>query len=262
VSRVDVGGIGIEARVEGPSDASPLVLVNSAGSDQRMWDRTLPALGDGFRLVRYDARGHGGSDVPPSPYTLDQLGGDLLGLLDALAIPRAHVVGASLGGLVALWLAARHPDRIDRAVFAGTAARIGSAAAWQERADTVRTEGIDAVVDLVMERFFSARFRGEHGDVVAGFADALRAQSPQGYEATCLALRDADLRDEIRRIRASSLVVVGELDRSTPPTDAEQLRDAIPGSRLVRLEGAGHLCAVEEPDRFGDIVGRFLREPA
>ena len=260
MSRVDVGGVGIEVRVEGSPGAPALVLVNSAGSDHRMWDRNLPALGEGFRLVRYDARGHGASDVPPPPYTLAQLGGDLLGVLDALAIARAHVVGASLGGLVGLWLAARHPERIDRAVFAGTAARIGTAVAWQERADTVRAGGIDAIVDLVMERFFSPRFREDHGDVVGGFADVLRAQSPQGYEATCLALRDADVHDELTRIRAPSLVIVGELDVSTAPADAEHLCDTISGSRLVMLEGAGHLCGVEQPDRFDDVVGPFLRE--
>lgn len=224
-----------------------------------MWDPHVPTLGERFRLVRIDARGHGGSDAPPPPYTVDRFGADVIAVLDALDIPRAHVVGASLGGLVALWLAVRHPARVDRAVLAGTAARIGAPEVWQQRADEVRAGGTDAVTETVMSRFFSASFRLEKPDVVRRFADVLRAQAPHGYEATCLALRDADLRDEIGAIRAPSLILVGDQDVSTPIPDAEWLHEAIDGSRLLTLEGAGHLCAVERPAVFDDVVTRFLR---
>jgi 3-oxoadipate enol-lactonase len=244
----------LEVVVDGDPAAPPLVLVHSAGADHRMWDRNLSAIRDRFRLIRYDARGHGGSDVPPSPYTLDELGGDLVALLDALGVGRTHVVGASLGGVVALWLAARHPDRVDAAVFAGTAARIGTPAAWEQRAELVRRGGTDAVVDLVMTRFFSERFRRERPDVIAGFVEVLRRQSPEGYVGTCAALRDADLRDDLSSVAAPSLVVVGDEDVSTPPTDAEHLRASIDGARLAVVEGAGHLCTVERPDVFGAIV--------
>jgi 3-oxoadipate enol-lactonase len=255
VSRVAVGeDLSLEVVVEGDPAAPPVVLVHSAGADHRMWERNLPAVRDRFRLIRYDARGHGRSDIPPAPYTLDDLGTDLVAMLDALGVASAHVVGASLGGLVALWLAVRHPDRVRRAVLAGAAARFGTPEVWEERAGAVRRGGTEAAVDLVMGRFFSERFRREEADVVAGFADVLRRQSPEGYVGTCLALRDADVRNEISGIRAPSLIVVGDEDVSAPPSDAEVLRAAIPRARLIVLEGAGHLCTVERPDVFEDIA--------
>jgi 3-oxoadipate enol-lactonase len=261
VSRVTVGeDLTLEVMVEGDPAAPPLVLVHSAGADHRMWERNLPPVRDRFRLIRYDVRGHGRSDVPPAPYSLDDLGTDLVAVLDALDVASAHVVGASLGGLVALWLAVRHPDRVRGAVFAGAAARFGTPEAWEERADAVRRGGIEAVVDLVMHRFFSERFRREEARVVAGFAGVLRQQSPEGYVGTCQALRDADLRHEVSTIRAPSLVVVGDEDVAAPPSDAEALRAAIPGARLMVLEGAGHLCTVERPDVFEDIAEHLNEE--
>jgi 3-oxoadipate enol-lactonase len=196
----------------------------------------------------------------PSGYRLADHADDLVALLDALGVVSAHVVGASLGGLVALWLAVRHPDRVRGAVFAGAAARFGTPEVWRERADAVRLGGTGAVVDLVLGRFFSERFRREEADVVARFADVLRRQSPEGYVGTCLALRDADLRSEVSSIRAPSLVVVGDEDVSAPPSDAEALRAAIPGARLIVLEGAGHLCTVERPGVFKDIVEHLNEE--
>ena len=277
MTRLAVGDLSVEVVVEGDPGAPPVVLVHSAGTDHRMWDPGLPVLRDRFRVIRYDVRGHGRSDVPPPPYTLEGLGGDLVGILDALDVASTHVVGASLGGLVALWLAAERPERVRRAVVAGAAARIGTPASWQERADAVRRGGTEAVVDLVMRRFFSEGFRREHGDVVAGFADVLRRQAPAGYvgtclalrdadlrdeEGTCLALRDADLRDEVSAIRASSLILVGDEDVSTPPSEAEALTRAIPVARLTALEGAGHLCTVERPDVFGEVAQHLSEEVA
>lgn len=252
--------VALEVAFDGDAAGPPLVLVNAAGTDHRMWDHNLRAFGSRFRLIRYDARGHGSSDVPPSPYMLDRLGSDLVAVLDALGVARAHVVGASLGGLVALWLAARHPERVDAAVFAGTAARIGTPQAWEERAALVRAGGTGAVVDLVMGRFFSERFRRECPDVVGGFADVLRRQSPEGYVGTCTALRDGDLRGELSSIEARSLVLVGNEDVSTPPADAELLRASIDGARLMVLEGVGHLCTVERPEVFGAIVEHLKGE--
>jgi 3-oxoadipate enol-lactonase len=259
VSRVDVDGVGIAYRLDGDPEAPSVVLLNSVGCDLHMWDPHVDSLGADLRVVRYDARGHGASDAPPPPYTLDRLGGDLIGLLDALAITRAHVVGASLGGLVGLWIAVRHPDRVDRAVFAGTAARIGTAELWQERADAVRTGGTEAVAGHVMTRFFSEGFRRDHADIVARYAAVLRVQSPRGYEGTCLALRDADLREEVASISTPSLIVVGDQDVATPIEEAESLHETIGQSRLIALEGAGHLCSVERPEAFDEAVGRFLR---
>jgi 3-oxoadipate enol-lactonase len=259
VRKLDVGGVAISYRLDGSPEGPPLVLLNSAGCDLRMWDPHVPALGERFRLVRADARGHGGSDAPPPPYTVGLFGADVIALLDALEIERTHLVGASLGGLVALWIAVHHPDRAERAVFSGTAARIGTAEAWQDRADAVRAGGMEAVADLVISRFFSTAFRRDHADVVDRFEGMLRAQPAHGYEATCLALRDADLRDEVGAIAAPSLILAGDRDEATPLSDARWLHDAIEGSALRTLEGAGHLCSVERRGTFDEIVPRFLR---
>jgi 3-oxoadipate enol-lactonase len=257
--RIDVAGVGIAYREEGHATGPPVVLLHAAGCDLRMWDPHISVLGDRFRLIRADARGHGGSDAPAPPYTVDLFGADVIALLDAVHVERAHIVGESLGGLVALWIAVHHPDRVERAVLSGTAARIGTAEGWQERADAVRAGGTDPITDLVMSRFFSASFRRDRPDVVGWFADVLRAQPRHGYEATCLALRDADLRDEVGAILAPSLILVGDQDASTPVSDAARLHEAIEGSRVLRLEGAGHLCSVERPGIFDDVVTRFLR---
>ena len=259
MKRIEIAGVGIAARSDGDQDGPPIVLLHSAGCDLRMWDAHIPVLGERFHVVRADARGHGGSDAPPPPYTVDRFGADVIAVMDDFRIERAHLVGESLGGLVGLWVAAHHPDRVERAVFSGTAARIGTADAWQERADAVRSGGTEAVADLVMSRFFSTSFRRDRPEVVGWFVDVLRAQPRHGYEATCLALRDADLRDEVGAIRAPSLVLVGDEDASTPISDARWLHDAIDGSRMLTLEGAGHLCSVERADTFDDVVARFLR---
>lgn len=258
MKRIEVAGVGIAYREDGNPNGPSVVLLHSAGCDLRMWDPHVPAF-ESLRLVRADARGHGGSDAPPPPYTVDRFGADVIALLDALAIERAHIVGASLGGLVALWIAVHHPGRVERAVLSGTAARIGTAEVWQERANAVRAGGTEAVSELVMSRFFSASFRRDHPDVVERFSNVLRAQPPHGYEATCLALRDADLRDEVGAIVAPSLILVGDQDASTPISDARWLHGAIEGSRLLTLEDAGHLCNVERRDTFDEIVPRFLR---
>ncbi|MBA3738781.1 MAG: 3-oxoadipate enol-lactonase [Actinobacteria bacterium] len=259
MKRIDVAGVGIAYRVDGHPTEPPVVLLHSAGCDLRMWDLHIAALGERFSLVRADARGHGGSDAPPPPYTVDRFGADAIAVLDALQIERAHIVGESLGGLVALWIAVHHPGRVERAVFSGTAARIGTAETWQERADAVRAGGTEAVADLVMSRFFSPAFRRDHADVVGWFTGVLRAQPAHGYEATCLALRDADLRDEVGAIVAPSLILVGDQDEATPVSDASWLHEMVDGSRLRTLEGAGHLCSVERRATFDEIVARFLR---
>jgi 3-oxoadipate enol-lactonase len=260
LSTLVVDGVGLNVRVDGPADAPPIVLSNSLGTDLSMWEPQMPSLRERFRVVRYDLRGHGGSDVSPGPITVDRLGQDVVDLLDALGIERAHVCGLSVGGLVSIWLAARHPDRLDRAVLGAAAARIGTAELWQSRADAVRAGGMAAVVDIVMTRFFSERFRTERPDVVARVAQGLAATPPEGYAAACLALRDADLRAEVARIAAPSLVVVGREDPATPVAEAEWLHARIPGSELVVLEDAGHLCNLEQPERFTDAVVGFLSE--
>jgi 3-oxoadipate enol-lactonase len=245
-------------QVDGLADAPALVLVNSLGTDLRMWEPQVPLLSRRFRIVRYDCRGHGASDAPPGEYTLEQLGHDLLVLLDALHIEQAYVCGLSLGGLVTLWLASRHPDRVARAVFADTAARIGTRESWTTRIDLVKAGGMGAIRDMVLARFLSEGFRSHYAEVALKIGKMLEATNPEGYRGACAALRDADLRDALAAIRSPSLIMVGELDEATPPAQAQELHTGIKGSKLVILRKAAHLANVEQPEAFNTAIQAFL----
>lgn len=251
-------GVQLHVRLDGPADAPVLLLCNSLGTDLTLWDPQLASWTTRFHVLRFDTRGHGGSDVPTPPYTLDALGSDALAVLDAHDVSRAHVCGLSLGGLVALWLAVEHPERVGRLVLADTAARVGTEEGWTARADAVRRGGTGSVRDVVMERFFSARFREEHPATVAATGEILSTTSDQGYIGACQALATADLRDRLSDVRAKTLVLVGSEDEATPPPDARALHGAIAGSVLRTIPGAGHLANLERPEVFAELVSEFL----
>jgi 3-oxoadipate enol-lactonase len=255
---VEAEGVRLHWRVEGPDDAPTILFVNSLGTDLRMWDPQVAALRSSFRVVRHDSRGHGASDSPAGPYSIELLGSDVVGLLDALAIGRAHVCGISMGGMVALWLAARHPERIERAIFASTAVKIGSKDLWDERTRAVEAGGMNAIREAVMQRLLTSSFRERHPRMARRVEATLESTPPDGYAASCLAVRDADLTELVGSIRAPSLIVAGADDVATPPSDAENLHERIAGSELVVLEDASHLCNIEQPERFNQVVLRFL----
>lgn len=258
---VSVGGIRLHYRLDGPPDTPPIVFSNSLGTDLRMWERQISALAQRFRVICYDSRGHGRSDAPAGPYTLDLLGRDLLGLLDALGIERAHLCGLSLGGMVAQWMAIHHPERVQRLVLANTAARIGSEASWTERIQAVTAGGMSAIRDVVVARFLSPTFRGAHPDVTHWLASMVEATPLQGYIAACAALRDADLSTQVGRIRVPTLIVGGALDQSTPPDQARELHAAISDSKLLIFDEAAHLSNVEQADAFNTSLVEFLGTP-
>jgi 3-oxoadipate enol-lactonase len=255
---VEADGVRLNVREDGPSDGPALLFCNSLGTDLHMWDPQAAAMADRFRVVRFDARGHGRSDVPPGPYTLEGLGRDAVAVLDGLGIAHASVCGISQGGQVAMWLAAAHPERIDRAVFASTATRIGTTDAWDVRIRLVREEGMARVATMAMGRFFTDRFREEHPEIVRPMADRVASMSADGYAASCRAVRDADLSDMVGSIRAPSLIVVGRLDPGVSTADAARLRASIPGGELEVLEDASHLGNLEQPERFTALVQRFV----
>jgi 3-oxoadipate enol-lactonase len=255
---VRAGDVRLHCVVDGPADAPVLVLCNSIATDLHVWEPQAASFAQRFRTIRYDGRGHGRSGVPRGPYTIDQLGGDLVRLMDALDVEVAHVCGLSLGGLVAQWVTARHPRRVGRAVFASTAARIGTPELWEERAELVRNGGMAAVRDLQLRRFFTESFLAHNPDLADRVGRAVASTPPEGYVGSCLALRDADLTGLASTIRTPSLIIAGREDVATPPSDAEWLHEHIPGSRIAFLDDAGHLCNVEKPDRFNELVLGFL----
>lgn len=243
--------------LSGPADAPVIVLCNSLGTTLEMWEPQIDALKERFRVLRYDARGHGRSAVPPPPYAIDDLGHDVLALLDSLNIERAHFVGISMGGLTGQWLGIHAAARIDKLVVANTAARIGSPEGWQARAVLVRKEGVGEVADGAAARWFTPDFVSQQPSTVETLAVRLRTISPEGYAACCDALGDADLREEIGRISRPMLVIAGRHDPVTTVEDARFIAGRVPGARLVELD-ASHLSNVEAPAAFNDAVLNFL----
>ena len=258
MSELVVDGARIAYRVDGRADGSPIILINSLGTDLRTWDAQVDPLGQDLRVVRFDCRGHGRSGPSPGRVTLERLGRDVLALLDHLQVERAHLCGISLGGVVALWIAARHAERVDRAVFANTAAHIGSAESWHARIAAVRAGGMAAVREMVVARFLASSFRARHPATARAIGDMLEDTDPAAYIAACEALADTDLGSVVASIEAPSLIIAGALDEATPVRQAKDLHAAIAGSELVVLAGASHLSNVECPEEFTGHVRRFL----
>jgi 3-oxoadipate enol-lactonase len=255
LATLDIERDKFNCRVEGPPDAPVLVLSNSLGTDLSMWDAQMPALTARFRVLRYDTRGHGASAVTPGPYTIGELGRDVLRLLDALKIRRAHVCGLSMGGMTGMWLGVHASDRIGRMVLANTAPKIGTPEMWNQRIDNVRKGGMEAVVDTVLERWFTAGFHARAPEAVARMRAMLKATPAEGYSACCAAVRDMDQRDAIAGIRHPTLVIAGTHDAVTPPAEGRATAERIRGARYVELDAA-HISNIEAADHFtAELVG-------
>ena len=234
-----------------------LMLSNSLGTNLSMWDGQLEEFLCHFSLLRYDGRGHGGSSLPDGPYTISQLGGDALDLLDSLGLARVHFCGLSMGGMVGQWLGANAGERVDRLVLANTAAKIGTVEGWNDRIALVRRDGMGAVVPAVVERWFTPRFR-EHGrEAVAAAAAMLEDTSAEGYVASCAAVRDMDQRRDSGRIEAPTLVIFGTEDCVTTPADSEMLVRGIGSAKGFALPAA-HLSNIEAEAEFTSAVVEFL----
>jgi 3-oxoadipate enol-lactonase len=244
-------------RIDGDAASPPLLLSNSLGTSLEMWQPQMPALAGRYRVVRYDSRGHGQSEVTPGPYTIDQLASDASGLLDTLSIPRAHVCGLSMGGGVAMWLAIHAPERVDRLVLANTGARIGTADMWQARIDAVRSGGTASIAPAVLARFFTPQAMAQPTPLIAQIRATFEATSAEGYVACCAAVRDMDLRHLLGRIHAPTLVIAGSDDESTPPEVGRYIAEHVRGARYVEL-AAPHLSNVQAAPAFTQELLQFL----
>lgn len=246
--------------LEGPAGAPVLVLSNSLGTDLHMWDAQVPAFTRHFRVLRYDTRGHGQSLVSEGPYRIEQLGRDVLALLDALDIPKAHFCGLSMGGLIGQWLAINAPERIQRLVLCNTAAKIGTPEVWNPRIDAVLTGGAQAMADLrdaSISRWFTPDFAEAQPEKVEAIVGMLARTSPQGYAANCAAVRDADFREQLAVIQAPTLVVCGSGDPVTTPEHGRFMQARIAGAELVEFPAA-HLSNVQAGEAFSQRVLTFL----
>lgn len=254
-----VHDLALHFRDEGPRRGPALVFSNSLGTDFRVWEFLLPRLPTGLRLVRYDKRGHGLSDCPPGPWTIADHAEDLAGLLDRLGVHQAVVVGLSVGGMIAQELARLRPDLVRGLVLCDTAAKIGTAAMWDERLAAIRADGIAAHADAIMARWFTEDFRADRARLAPW--RTMVARTPlDGYLATATAVRDADLRPQAPAIAVPVLAVAGAEDGSTPPALVAETAAMIPGARFVEIPRAAHLPCVEQPRALADLIAGFLRE--
>lgn len=254
---LDSGEARIHYELSGRDGGKALLLSNSLGSNLHMWDKVLPAFEDRFRVLRYDTRGHGKSSVPNEPCTVEQLGCDVLTLLDHLEVERVSFCGLSLGGITGMWLGVNAPERVSRLVLANTAARIGSTEMWEQRIATVRGASMAAVAEGTPARWFTESYRESRADEMAAIREMIAATDPRGYSACCAALRDADLRDAVQAISCPCLVITGKYDPATPATDGEALNARLRNSRYVQLD-TSHLSAWEGADAFAEAVLGFL----
>lgn len=244
-------------QLEGAADRPLLVFSNSLGVTQGMWDAQAAALQSRFRLLRYDTRGHGASGTGADPYRVDRLGRDVLALLDHLKVEKARFCGLSMGGLTGMWLGRHAAHRFERIALCNTAALIGTRELWDGRIAQVMKSGLASIADGIVERWFSDAFRAANPKEVARVKTLLGAASDKGYAAACAAIRDADLRADLKSIALPTLVIAGRFDQSTPPDQGRSVAAEIPGSRFVELKAA-HLSNIEAAAEFTRTLGDFM----
>ncbi len=244
--------------LSGPDDAPVLLLGASLGTNVRMWEAQL-SLAQSFRLLRFDHRGHGQSPAPPGPYELADLAGDVLELMDSLGIARASLCGLSLGGMVGMWLGAHAPERIERLVLLCTAAHMPPASAWRERAAAVRAAGsTEPVADAVVAGWLTPAFAAAQPQVRAELRAMLTASPADGYAWCCGAIERMDLRDDLKRITAPTLVISGADDPATPVQRQAMIAAAVPQARHEVVGPAAHLAAVERPEAVNHLIKEHL----
>ena len=246
-------------RLDGPDDAPVVVFASSLGTTNAMWDPQAEAFSDAYRVLRYDHRGHGGSPAPPGPYTIDDLAGDVLALLDELGIERVTFVGLSLGGAVGQVLALRAPERVERLVLACTTASFAPPEPWHERAAAVRAGGMGAIVDSVLERWVTPDAAPE---IVRHLRSQFLATDPEGYASCCEAIASHDVRGRLGALRMPVLAIAGSDDPAAPPLKLQQIADEIPGTPVRVLIPARHIANLEFPEAFNRELGAFLSEGA
>jgi 3-oxoadipate enol-lactonase len=256
---VERAGCRLRYEIDGNPTGPSLLFSNSLGTTGALWNPQLEALSPVFRIIRYDTRGHGSSEIPTGPYTIETLGLDAIAILDAARVKQTHVCGLSLGGLTAMWLGVHRPDRVRSVTLVSTAARIGNAMMWEERIVQVETSGVGSLADAAMGRWFSESFRRSHPGVVAIYHRMLSETPAAGYAACCAAIRDADLRSAISGISAPALIIAGHHDPVTPPSDAKVMHASIINSRLSLLDAA-HILNVEQAAAFNDLLTAFITE--
>jgi 3-oxoadipate enol-lactonase len=258
--RLRANGISIHYTLNGPAGAPVVTLSHSLATHLGMWEPQVAALAGRFRVLRYDTRGHGGTDAPAGSYSLDQLMEDARALLAALGIERTHFIGLSMGGMIGQMLALKHPEMLRSLILCDTSSRVPpeARAMWDDRIRIAETQGMEPHVEPTIGRWFTAPFLQAHSDVVDRVRRMIRETEPQGYIGCGHAIKMLDLTDQLPRVTVSTLVLVGEDDPGTPVAAARTIHERIPGSELVILKSASHLSNIEQSEGFNQAVTTFL----
>jgi 3-oxoadipate enol-lactonase len=247
----------IHYTLEGPPGAPLLVFSNSLGADLSMWDAQAPVFLKSFRILRYDNRGHGHSNPPKGPYSLEDVANDAALLLAHVGATSVHFCGLSLGGMVGMWLATHRPELIDRLILCNTSSLLGPRENWDARVAAVNEGGMQAIVNATMGRWFTEDFRNSSPNVIAPVEQSFLKVSVEGYTGCCAAIRDMDQREAISGIGSPTLVIAGTHDPATPPAMGQYIADTIPGARYAELPTA-HLSNIEAAPAFNMLVWEFL----
>lgn len=257
--RINVNNTAVHYRWDGPEEGDVVLLAHSLASDHKMWDPQVPALIEaGYRVLRYDHRGHGQSAVPPGPYTIETLAGDAVGLMDALELDTVHFVGLSMGGMVGQVLGASQRDRLLSLTLSSTSAYMPPASLWQERIAAVGEHGLGAVADGTIDRWFTKAGQERLPDAVRKIKETILSTSAEGFCACCAAIRDMDLRDANGAIATPTLITVGEHDEGTPVSAAQLIHEHITGSQMVVVADAAHMLNIEQAHVFNRTLLGFL----
>ena len=256
---IEVGGATLHVEAALIAGGPTVVFVNSLGADLRIWDDVVALLaGQGVGALRYDFRGHGLSDLGEPPKLIADHAADLAAVMEAAGVAKATICGVSVGGQIALGLADAHPERVERLVLCCTGAKIGADATWNERIAAVQAGGVGALAEGVLQRWFPPQMYAEGGGAVALTRNMLSRTASEGYIATCVALRDSDLTEAARRVKAPTLVIAGEFDGSTPPDFVREFAALIAGAEFALIPGAGHLPSLQQPAALAAIIVAFL----
>ena len=258
--KITANGISMNYQLEGPANAPVVTFSHSLATDLSMWNPQVPALASRYRVLRYDMRGHGGTDAPEGPYSLEQLAEDVRALLKALGIARAHFVGLSIGGMIGQVLGLQSPQILHSLIVCDTTSRMPPEAKgmWDDRIRVARAQGMEPHVEPTISRWFTAPFREKRPDVVDPVRAMIRATKPAGFIGCCHAIAALDLTDRLHAINVPTLVIVGEDDPSAPVAAARTIHERIKGSELAILKSASHLSSAEQPEAFNRAVTTFL----
>lgn len=261
--QVSINGIDTRYVLDNEGGGPWLTFVHQLGGDLSVWDQLAGYFRDDYTVLRYDVRGHGETAVSAQAFSVGDLANDLAALLDALGAPSTHLVGMSMGGMIAQQFALDHPSRIDSLTIADSQAATlpENRAIWDQRAQAARTDGMAALVDSTLSRWLTPDFRAAHPEAVEQIGEVLADTLPEGYAMACIALRDFDIRSKLQGIRCPTLTVAGRHDAGTPPAVTRAIAEAIDGASFELLDAA-HLAPIEQSHRFAALLEAFLERPA